>query len=119
LTKEEYMERCSTAYDVGLVSSEVLTLLKDWTNFVMRLEGGHIDSVAMFLASEKARTDHFIHTMHSDRVGLRGITLLNLLAHPCQTCATDPFAWWTQNGKCTHKERYDDDAKPEIRHHPV
>ena len=104
MTRQEFLHRCAVAYDAGLVTEDSLVLWKEWADFVLRLEGGHMDMVATFLASEKIRTDFFIHTLSNDRVGYKVVQLAYLLSHPCQTCATDTQGWWSKSGTCTHRE---------------
>lgn len=38
MTREEWLARCGTVYDMGLAQPEVLNLLQDWSDTVMRLE---------------------------------------------------------------------------------
>jgi len=38
LTKEDFLARCANAYDVGLITPELMQLLADWTDAMLRLE---------------------------------------------------------------------------------
>ena len=77
MTKNEFLARCSTAYDMGL-----------------------IDRMAI---SEFERTNEGLSTLASDRQGYALQQFAAILAHPCQKCAEDVNAWHTRAGFCEHR----------------
>jgi hypothetical protein len=77
--------------------------MRDWCDFVMRLEGGQMDMVVSFLEQEKERCEHwYSKKLANDYEGYKVIELTSLLAHPCQKCATAREAWHTRPGFCGH-----------------
>jgi hypothetical protein len=113
LTKEDFLARCANAYDVGLITPELMQLLATWTDAMLRLEhsiftiGGQsqLHYVWDFLTMEKERVaEHSNMTLASDAAGYKLVELTALLSHPCQECATSQHAWWTRPGWCDHKE---------------
>ena len=115
LTKEQFLKRCATAYDIGLVTTESLKLLELWVDNWMRLEHSFLgngqtqmSTVLFFLESEKQRlqqTPNSVHlsTLASDSGGYTIVKLTALLGHSCQTCAEDKNAWHTRSGFCPHR----------------
>lgn len=105
MTKQEFIYRCVTAYDMGLCTEEILNLAEKWTDFVMRFEGGQIKCLADFIADEDLRTMSFHpgKTLANDKLGYQVIQLMAILSHPCQKCATDKTAWHTRAGFCQHR----------------
>jgi len=117
LTKDEFLARCSTAYDIGLVTTESLKLLELWVDNMMRLEHSFLGSgqtqmstVLSFFEDEKRRlqqTPNSVHvsTLAADSGGYTLIKLTALLGHHCQICAVDPGAWHTRSGFCPHRNQ--------------
>lgn len=105
MTKQQFLDRVATAWDMGLCEKPILRLVDDWMDAVMRLEGGQLRYWAGFLRDENNRTDGFdsSKTLANDKTAYAAIQLLAILTHPCQKCATDPTAWHTRAGFCNHK----------------
>lgn len=106
MNKREWLKRCETAYDMGLVTHENLCCLLNFTDIVMRLEGGQMGTFFMLMENEGTRTNQFHprKTLANDDAGYAAHTLAALLNHPCQKCAEDKEAWHTRYGFCPHKE---------------
>jgi len=107
MTKEEFLNRCATAWEAGLITPETLRLLESWADSVMRLEGGQINFWSQFIEAERRRTDSFhpSRTLANDHTGYKIIQLVSVFTHPCQKCAEDPNAWHTRPKFCPHKEK--------------
>lgn len=103
MTRDHFLARCATAFDMGLVTVESLGLLERWIDCVLRLEGGQLQYVATFLEAETERTNHFQRTLANDPGGYGLVRLAALLSHPCQQCATNPEAWHTRAAFCPHQ----------------
>ena len=103
--KQDFLARCANAFDAGLCTPERLRLLDKWIDAVMRFEGGQTAYFADFVADESRRTTHFhpSRTLANDVDGYALVQIAAILNHPCQTCATDPKAWWTRAAFCDHK----------------
>ena len=107
MNKEQFLKRCETIYNAGLATPERLRLLDKWIDGVMRFEGGQMNYVADFIASESQRTAHFhpCECLANDADGYALVQLSAILNHPCQQCAEDSKAWWTRSALCTHKTK--------------
>lgn len=111
MTKKEFLNRCETAYDMGLTKDLTLNLMQDWCDAIMRYEAarGSTDNQFKyweeFLVKERERTGNFANdcVLANDVEGYKIIQLTALLAHPCQKCAEDTDAWHTRSGWCSHK----------------
>lgn len=103
MTREEFLARCANAFDAGLCTPEHIQLMDRWLDFVMRFEGGQMDFVAQFIEAEYRRLGHFTRTLANDATGYALIQFAAILNHHCQTCATDPQAWWTRGAFCDHE----------------
>lgn len=104
MTKKDFLARCANAWDMGICRDDVLTLLNEWTDAIMRLEGGQFCYFVDFLGREKRRTNRFLPdaTLANDKSGYDLIRLAAILTHPCQMCATDLHAWHTRSAFCKH-----------------
>lgn len=100
MNKKEFIERCETAYECWYFDN-VNMLLKavEYTN---RVQGGQ-----MKLASEIMIDIEEIANQRK-LAGFKELyscyELVNLLAHPCQKCATDKNAWHTRWWFCKHNK---------------
>lgn len=105
LTKKEWMKRMETAYDLGLLDSDIVRHLYKAYDAVHRLEGNQFQYFAEFIISENERTKNFSNHMQlaNDELGYNVIKLLAIFIHPCQICAEDKGAWHTRSGFCPHK----------------
>lgn len=104
--RDLFLARCATAYDAGLCTPDRLKILQRWAEIVMRLEGGQLGYVVEMLAEDSERTNGFRSgaVLANDSEGYAAVQLMALLNHPCQSCATDPAAWWTRPGFCPHRK---------------
>jgi hypothetical protein len=102
--RDNLFDRLHNAYNMGLLGPEALELLRDWVNFVMRFEGGQINSIADFFARETKRTRGWSRTLANDTDGYKLVQLTAILCHPCQKCAVDPNAWHTRYAFCEHQK---------------
>ncbi len=105
MTKQQFLNRCAVAYDIGLCDETILRHIEKMYDAMHRLEGGQIEYFYEALHDEAERTQRFSNHMQlaNDTLGYAGIRLLALLTHPCQICATDKDAWHTRSGFCPHK----------------
>lgn len=110
MTKADFLSRCATAYDAGLITPESLRLLREWTDAMLRYQHtqfsdgqGQGKDWLRFLHAEFQRTDNGKHTLANDHDGYGLVQLTCLLAHKFQECATSKDAWWTRPGFCQHK----------------
>lgn len=105
--RHAFLARCATAYDAGLCTPDRLKILQRWVEIVMRLEGGQLDYAVEMLAEESERTARFGPgaVLENDSEGYAAVQLMALLTHHCQSCATDPTAWWTRPGFCPHRKK--------------
>jgi hypothetical protein len=111
-TKEEFLKRCETIYEMGFVSRDTFTLMSRWLEAINRYEQGYFnnDLVQMqifegIMSWEKKRTKNFTKTLAGDAEGYSLIKIAAVLCHPCQKCAEDKNAWHTRQAFCEHKER--------------
>lgn len=106
ISKDEFLARCANAYPL-LRDGARRQLLREWLDFVMRLEGGQLDIAVEFLLAEKRRTSGFDSraTLANDADGYALQEFAAILVHPCNVCATDPQAWWTRPAFCDHDRR--------------
>lgn len=106
MTKQEFLDRCAVAYDLGFFERPNIMHVLHAYDAMHRLEGGQIQYFTDFLESERQRTKNFtnMYQLANDKLGYTGIQLLHLLCHPCQKCATDPKAWHTRWGFCNHRK---------------
>lgn len=105
MTKQQFLKRCETIYDLGLADSDTLKLLERWADIVMRFEGGQIWALVDFLQKESERTQRFGNhsILAGDTQGYKIIQIAAILTHPCQKCAEDKDAWHTRAAFCKHK----------------
>ena|SRR3990167_1174331 len=106
MTKEQFLSRCGNAYDMGLVSEDIIHHIERLYDGMTRLEGGQIDCFAEMLETERQRTSNFSNYMQlaNDKLGYDGTQLLAILTHHCQQCGEDPKAWHTRPAFCSHKK---------------
>lgn len=102
MTKEEFLERCGNAFDMGLCTPERLTILNRWVDLVLRLEGGQMHYVIESLEAERRRAG--FGKLAGDEDGYATNQLLAILTHPCQLCAASPDAWHTRVAFCDHRK---------------
>ena len=112
MTRDEFLARCSTLYDMGLATEEQLRLLERWIDFVLRYEHSVLGRgepqwkyVDEFVAVESARLGGLWTgtTLTNDKAGYNLVRLAAVLSHPCQICAEDPRAWHSRPAFCTHR----------------
>jgi len=104
LTKEQFLKRCETIYDLGFARKKILSLLYEWVDAVLRLEGSQVHYWIDFLVKEKARTKNFSNVLARDKEYAL-CCLTAILDHPCQQCAEDRDAWHTRSSFCNHKKK--------------
>jgi len=106
MTKEDFLKRCETIYEMGLARSDVFKMAEDWCDAMMRLEGGQFHYFFEQLEKDSERAGRFMpgSTLAGDSLGYDAIKLLAVLTHHCQKCAEDKGAWHTRPGFCTHKD---------------
>ena len=63
----------------------------------------HRNSLKRFPAVDGERYTG-LATLANDTDGYAIIQLAAILSHPCPRCATDPHAWHTRPGFCTHRQ---------------
>jgi hypothetical protein len=104
MTKEQFLKRCETIWDMGLAGPDVLLHVLKSCDAVHRLEGGQTQYFIEFMEQERMRTDGFVpgKTLANDALGYSTLQLMSLLCHPCQECAEDREAWHTRWGFCCH-----------------
>jgi len=104
MNKKEFLKRCETIYDMGLVDIEVFSLMGKWTDAILRYEGRQLDAWERFVEDEKKRTHTFSpeKTLANDVLGYKIIQLSAILSHHCQICAEDTNAWHTRPAFCEH-----------------
>lgn len=107
MNKAEFDKRMVTANKMGLLETEVFTVLNRWADMMMRFEGGHISYFVDALVQEQSRTQGFGNgeTLASDRVGYRAIQLMAILTIKCQQCAEDPNFKHTTPAYCPHEKQ--------------
>ena len=106
MTKQEFLNRCENAWNMGLITKENLRLLDSTHEAMMRLEGGQTDIFVRTLNEEKTRTRNFdpSATLANDAIGYAVTRFMAILTHHCQQCAEDPQAWHTRGAFCPHKK---------------
>lgn len=106
MTKEQFLKRCETIYEMGLADRDVLNLLSNWTDAIMRYEGGQINSFHEIMEKEYNRTHGFsgYETLANDALGYKVIQISAILSQPCQQCAENKNAWHTRTAFCKHKD---------------
>ena len=110
LTRDEWLARCATVYECGLAQPELMRLMRDWLDALMRHEHtqfsngqGQGKDWLRFLQHEFERTEQGRATLANDRDGYALQQIAAILCHPCQRCAEDKCAWHTRSGFCDHK----------------
>ena len=111
MTESEFLARCATIYRKGHARPELLRMMRDWLDALMRYEhtmfssGQSQGSYWMeFLEREFDRTSRGARTLANDADGYALQEIAAILSHPCQKCAEDPQAWHTRTAFCDHKE---------------
>ena len=104
MTKEQFLKRCETAWNMGLAKPPLLQLMYNWCDAIMRYEGNQMHYFHDFFENEKSRTKDFTKTLANDTEGYKIIQLTSLLNHPCQKCAEDTNAWHTRSAFCEHRK---------------
>jgi len=114
MTETEFLARCSTIWRKGHARPELFALMRDWLDFVMRLEHTLLSTgqsqgehVLDFLVRERERLSDG-RTLAGDADGYALQEIAAILSHPCQICASQVEAWHTRPGFCTHGEVSDD-----------
>lgn len=109
MTREQFLKRCETAWDMGLINHLRMDLVEKCLDFVMRLDHTMFgqfqtqgDLVWEFLKNEKERVGR--RTLANDTDLYAGIQFAAILSHPCQSCSEDKNAWHTRRGFCAHRE---------------
>ena len=123
MTKHDFIKRCETAYDLGLVTPDTLKLMETWLDAMMRYEGSLAVVTAGFsttiepkfnsqgrffddiIEKERFRTNNFQNILVRDVDGYKIVTLSSLLTHPCQICAESIRSSHTKHGFCNHTEK--------------
>ena len=112
ISKEQFLARCATVYDMGLAKPELMRLMRDWLDAVMRYEHtlfSHGQSQGQdwfrFLQAEFKRTNEGNRTLANDTDGYDLQRIVAILAHPCQQCAEDVNAWHTRSAFCEHARK--------------
>ena len=120
ITKEEFLARCSNAYDAGLIDMNRLTLMAQWLDVMMRLEHSWLSNgqtqmryVLDFMDMERTRLGG--RSLANDTEGYSLIQLGAILGHHCQKCATDKDAWWTRSAFCRHKDEEKKDGDNPVK----
>lgn len=110
MTREEFLKRCATVYDMGLAKPALMRLLRDQLDAVMRYEHtlfSHGQSQGRdwyeFLQAEYRRTNEGRKTLANDVDGYDLQRIAAIFSHPCQRCAEDTQAWHTRSGFCEHR----------------
>jgi len=113
MTKDEWLKRCSLAYEMGLIgkdrtSSNFLTKVID---ALIRFEGGQRNQHQNkyweeFVKEEKKRTRDWTVVLTSDQLLYSLLIFAHILDHPCQKCGVDPQAWHTRYGFCNHRKEH-------------
>ncbi len=108
MTKEQFLKRCATAWDMGLITDLRMDLVEKCLDFVMRLDhtlfsnGQTHGSYAWdFLEWEKQRIG--TRSLAGDTDLYAAIQFAAILSHPCSKCAEDKNAWHTRRGFCAHR----------------
>lgn len=101
MTKQEFLDRCSTAWDAGYISEDVLVTIRNFHEITAREYGNQYDISKFIREYEEQRMGD--RSLASDSVAYKGTRFLYLLTHPCQLCATDKSAWHTRYAFCEHK----------------
>lgn len=103
MNKADFLKRCETIYDLGLLDNNTHLMYK-WLDAIMRYEGNQKDIFEDFIEHEKIRTDNFSKVLVRDVDGYKLIQLSAILDHHCQICAEDTEAWHTRGGFCKHTQ---------------
>lgn len=108
LKKEQFLKRCETAWDMGIITEFRLDLVEKCLDFVMRFNNtifshGQTQGryVWDFLLREKERIGD--RSLANDTDLHSAIQFAAILAHPCQKCGEDKNAWHTRRSFCQHK----------------
>lgn len=107
MNKQQFIKRCETAWDMGLINEFRLGMIEKWLDFVMKLDltlfgGGetHGECVFDFLESERKRLRK--NGFSSDEDLNASIQFSAVLSHPCQKCGEDKNAFHTRRWFCPH-----------------
>lgn len=115
LTKEEFLKRCETIYDLKLLEDP--SKLRSATEVYLRLRHVYSEHPEAFeeikrnhqgkIAIEELtnwgtdiKKENFGY-LASDQYNL--VEAASILAHPCQKCAVDKKAWHTRYSFCKHQ----------------
>ncbi len=116
MTKEQFLKRCETIYDMGYFNNRDISSMlrlacdtflrlrccysihKEKFDDISKLHQGSIavDNISMFLDEEKL--------LASDNDVYNAMQLACVIDHPCQKCAEDKNAWHTRYAFCHHEK---------------
>lgn len=120
MTKQNFLKRCETIFDMGLVSEQdesiiTLSFLYRATEVFMRLRHVYSKHPKFFENIKKVHqgeiaidelTGHNLidisKTLANDIYSHNALEIGAILAHPCQQCAEDKNAWHTRWAFCNH-----------------
>ena len=112
MDKKQFLKRCETAWDMGVITEMRLDLIERCLDFVMRLDHTMFgrfqtqgDLVWNFLEAEKERIGHGNRTLANDTDLYSALQFAAVLCHPCQSCSEDKNAWHTRRGFCGHDKK--------------
>lgn len=121
MNKEQFLKRCETIWNSGLVNEELFSMLRSSTEVYGRLRHVYKYAPERFKeiegheynnSSENIQGEIAIRELIGHQDGLFGqlagdkayqlTQMASILAHPCQKCAEDKNAWHTRYGFCEH-----------------
>lgn len=120
MTKKEWMKRAETIFEMGLIKSDLLSLLRSALEAFVRLRSVYANHPEMFdeikkeyqgeIAINELTQYDTLHYLDKKKVlandrAYNALRITAVIDHPCQKCAEDKNAWHTRYGFCNHKRR--------------
>jgi len=111
MTEKQFIARCRNAYRAGLARPELMRLLREWVDAMLRYQHtqfshgqGQGQDWLRFINAEFVRTEQGRNTLANDVDGYGLVQFASILSHSCQQCAESRDAWWTRPGFCQHRK---------------
>lgn len=100
MTKDKFLERCSTARDAWYINEDSLLFLRESIEYVTRKQWWQEHYLDDIRESIMKLSDW--KTLANDPIGNKAFNLWYLLCHPCDKCALDKNARHTRYSFCSH-----------------
>lgn len=116
MTKEQFLKRCETIYDMGYFKNRnISSMLRNAADTYLRLRSSYAKDPHLF---DEIKKDHQgsiscdalecyldkSRNLANDANVYHALNVSCILDHPCQQCAEDKHAWHTRYSFCDHSK---------------